>query len=308
MSIPVISAPEVSHIPEGQVQAIVRDAFRQLAAGRAVQPLQVVTDLPDGGDVITYQAGLADSGIFAVKVSPYLPQPEGSAIITAWTMLMSTSTGEPVLLIDSAALTTERTAATTAVAVDLLARPDAKTLAVIGLGKIGRAHLRHVRGLRPFEEIRVFSPSATAESVADIGAATLSASIDEAIDGADVVLLCTSAAEAVIDASTLPPGTLVTSVSTNAPLAREIDPAALNAMDVYADLTSAAFAAAGEMRIAASDHGFTQEAIRGDLAGLIAGTSPLPTGDRPVFFRSVGLGIEDAAIALAALNLLENPA
>ena len=81
-------------------------------------------------------------------------------------------------------------------------------------------------------------------------------------------------------------------------MAREIDPAALPALDVYADLTSAALAAAGEMRIA----GLTQADIRGDLPGLIGGSAPPPTGDRPVFFRSVGLGIEDAAVALAVLE------
>jgi L-arginine dehydrogenase len=59
------------------------------------------------------------------------------------------------------------------------------------------------------------------------------------------------------------------------------------------------------MRLAAAEHGFTLAAIRGDLAGLLAGTAPAPTGARPVFFRSVGLGIEDAAVALAALKALE---
>src|SRR5580693_7241737 len=118
---------------EAAVQAAVRQAFEQLAAGRAVQPRQVVTDLPDGGDVIAYQAVLADAGVYAVKVSPYLPQPAGKAVVTAWTLLLSTRTGQPLLLADSARLTTERTAATTALAVDLLARPDAHRLAVIGL-------------------------------------------------------------------------------------------------------------------------------------------------------------------------------
>lgn len=57
---------------EGAVLTAVRSAFGQLASGRAVQPLQVVTDLPDGGDVIAYQAVLADAGVCAVKVSPYV--------------------------------------------------------------------------------------------------------------------------------------------------------------------------------------------------------------------------------------------
>jgi L-arginine dehydrogenase len=203
-------------------------------------------------------------------------------------------------------LTTERTAATTALAVDLLARPGAHRLAVIGLGPVGRAHLRHARVVRRFTEVRVWSRTAARADLGGLGGDVhLAASADEAAEGADVVLLCTSAAAPVVDTRGLAPGSLVTSVSTNAPMAHEIDPAALGDLDVYADYAPAAYAAGGEMRLAAAEHGFTLAAIRGDLPGLLAGTAPAPTGAKPVFFRSVGLGIEDAAVALAALAALE---
>jgi L-arginine dehydrogenase len=306
MSSGTILRDDGQELPEAVVQAAVRRAFEQLAAGRAVQPQQVVTDLPDGGDIIAYQAVLADAGVYAVKVSPYLPQPEGKAVVTAWTLLLSTRTGQPLLLADSGRLTTERTAATSALAVDLLARPGARRLAVIGLGPVGRAHLRHARVVRPFAEVRVWSRTAAEADLGGLGPdVRLAASADEAADGADVVLLCTSAAAPVVDARRIAPGSLITSVSTNAPMAHEIDPAALGGLDVYADHAPAAFAAAGEMRLAAAGHGFTLGAIRGDLAGLLAGTAPAPTGAAPVFFRSVGLGIEDAAVALAALAAME---
>lgn len=301
MGTPVVMLDvDVTALQESAVQAAVRGAFAQLAAGRAVQPQQVVTELPGGGDVIAYQGVLADDGVYAVKVSPYLPQPTGRPVVTAWTLLLSTLTGEPLLLVDAGALTVERTAATTAVAVDLLARADASTVAVIGWGPVGRAHLRHALAVRDLNDVRVYSPSTTADDL-DSPEMRLAASADEAADGADVVLLCTSAAAAVVDVRRLAPGTLVTSVSTNAPMAHEIDPAALAELEVYADHAPAAFAAAGEMRIAAAEHGFTVEQVRGDLTRLLAGTAPGPTGDNPVFFRSVGLGIEDAAIAQVAL-------
>jgi L-arginine dehydrogenase len=301
VSIRVILADDLPPLPENDVRTAVRAAFEQLAHGKAVQPPQVVTDLPGEGDVIAYQAVLADAETYAVKVSPYLPQPDGRAIVTAWTLLVSTRTGEPLLLVDAGPLTAERTAATTALAVDLLAPADASRLAVVGLGPIGRAHLRHVRTVRDFRDITVFAP----RMPDGLEGVHVAASADEAAQDADVVLLCTSAAKPVIDVRRLRPGTLVTSVSTNAPMAHEIEPAALLDLDVYADLTSAAFAAGGEMRIAAAEHGFTVDHIRGDLAGLVAGRAPQPSGERPVFFRSVGLGIEDAAIARAVLTITE---
>ncbi len=293
MSTPIVLT-DVGRLPEQAIQDAVRHAFAQMTRGRAVQPPQVVTDIPGGGDVIAYQAVLADEGVYAVKVSPYLPQSDSAPIVTAWTLLLSTRTGEPLLLVDSKSLTTERTAATTALAIDRLARPDATRLALIGLGPVGRAHLRHAQQVRRFTDIHVWSPTATSWD----GAGRLAASPEAAVDGADVVMLCTSAAQPVIDVTTLAPGTLVTSISTNAPLAHEIDPVALRGLEVYADHTPAAFAAAGEMRIASRDHGFGMDDIRGDLAGAC----PPPSGDKVVFFRSVGLGIEDAAVALAALK------
>ena len=119
--------------------------------------------------------------------------------------------------------------------------------------------------------------------------------------GADVALLCTSAADAVIDIRAVQPGALVTSVSTNAPRAHEIDPAALLELDVYCDYAAAALASAGDFRIAAEAHGFGREHLRGDLPGLLSARRRAPSGERPAFFRSVGLGLEDAAVALAAL-------
>jgi L-arginine dehydrogenase len=281
------------NIEPASVLGAVREVFEGLATGLVSQPPQVVTELASGGDVISYPAVLDETDVYAIKLSPYLPQPEGPPIVTAWTLVLSTETGRPQLLAESNCLTAERTAATTALAIDLLAGDAARTLAVIGLGPVGLAHLRYAPLVRRFDQVRVFSRTARAAPRAGL---TLSSSAEACADGADVVLLCTSAAEPVIDAGSIAPGTLVTSVSTNAPDAHEIDPGALRAWDVYCDHLPVATSAAWDLRSLGADQ------VRGDLAGLLSGVAPLPRRDRPVFFRSVGLGIEDAAVALAALK------
>jgi hypothetical protein len=92
-----------------------RTLFAGLHAGKVAQPPQTLTLLPDGsgGDFITYIAALADPPVFGAKLSPYLPRP-GGGLVTAWTLLMSSETGAPLMLCDSLAITRERTAATTA--------------------------------------------------------------------------------------------------------------------------------------------------------------------------------------------------
>ena len=56
----ILDASDVT-LPEMRVQAAVRDAFVQLGTGRAVQPSQTLTEVPGGGDVIAYQALLAEA-------------------------------------------------------------------------------------------------------------------------------------------------------------------------------------------------------------------------------------------------------
>ena len=122
-----------------------RSLFAELAQNQAVQPPQTIALLPDDkGDFITYLGGQAGAGVFGAKLSPYLAT-DTAPIITAWTILMSMETGQPLLLCDSGILTTERTVATTALAVDLLADDGANKLSIIGSSAIAKAHWRHVK-------------------------------------------------------------------------------------------------------------------------------------------------------------------
>jgi L-arginine dehydrogenase len=301
----VLDAAAVERLlPRLDVREAMRSLFRALGSGKAVQPAQTLTLLPqDRGDFILYSGALAEAGVFGAKLSPYIPA-DGRAIVTAWTLLMSSRTGQPLLLCDSGRLTTERTAATTALAVDLLAPSSAKDLAILGSGPVARAHLRAILDLRPWSRIRIFSPrlQGDAQRQAALRAdprVSVAASARDCVEGADVVVLATSSGTPVIDPAWLGPETLVTSISTNAALAHEVPPAFLLAAQVYCDNAATTPDSAGDMVIARRDHGWTAVAIRGDLAGLCCGTCPLPERGRPVFFRSIGLGLEDVAIAHA---------
>lgn len=290
------------------VPQILRTLFRALAAGHAVQPAQQLVAFPHGaGDFINYLGVLAEEGVYGVKTSPYIVREQGP-LVTAWTLLMSMQTGEPLLLCDAAELTTARTAATTALAVEALAPQTARRLAIIGSGKVAQAHLHYVKNLRDWQIISVFSPSlATANtdaikrldprlSVAD--------SCDAAVADADVILLCTSSAGPVIDPSCLSKPALITSISTNAPRAHEVPPQSLNAMQVFCDYRQTTPGSAGEMLIAAEQHGWDKNAIVGDLPELLSEQVQRPAYDRHVFFRSIGQGLEDIALANALWRLL----
>lgn len=292
------------------VHQAMRAMFASLAEGRAVQPAQQLVEFPGGGDFINYLGVLADAGVYGVKTSPYIPGPQG-ATVTAWTLLMSMRSGQPLLLCDAHSLTTARTAATTAVAVEELAPSAARHLAIIGSGPVARAHLHYAKGLRDWHSIRLYSPGLAAESAekhAELRALDprlqLCTSQEQVLADAEVILLCTSSAGPVLDPLSLGRNVLVTSISTNAPRAHEVPPASLAGMDVYCDYRATTPGSAGEMVLAA-EGGWSRNLIRGDLAELVSGLATKPDYGRPVFFRSIGLGLEDMALANALHRLLE---
>jgi L-arginine dehydrogenase len=284
--------------------------FRGLAAGNAVQPAQQLVEFPKAaGDFINYLGVLADAGVYGVKTSPYIVREQGP-LVSAWTLLMSMQSGQPLLLCDAGALTTARTAATTALAVDALAPRQASRLAVIGSGAVARAHVHYVKGLREWQSIRLYSPSLAGQTDPQRRELQqldprlqLCASLAQATRDAEVILLCTSSAGPVLDPHSLGQPALITSISTNSPRAHEVPPQALADMDVYCDYRATTPGSAGEMCLASEQHHWDRALIRGDLAELLSDQAPLPDYRRHVFFRSIGLGLEDIALANALYHL-----
>src|SRR3546814_526908 len=219
---------------------------------------------------------LAEDQVYGVKTSPYIVREQGP-LVTACTLLMLMQTGQTLRLCGAAELTTARTAATTGVAVDALAPFQAQRLAVIGSGAVARAHVQYIKGLRDWQSISLYSPSLQDKSAQELAPLTdldprlqIAASLEAALHDADVVMLCTSSAKAVLDPRTLTKPTLITSISTNAPRAHEVSPQSLNDMDVFCDYRQTTPGSAGEMLIAAEQHGWDASRLVGDLPELLS--------------------------------------
>ncbi|OLQ75544.1 ornithine cyclodeaminase [Photobacterium proteolyticum] len=296
-------------LPQLDVQELMKSLFLALSDNTAVQPPQTLALLPNNaGDFITYLGAMAKEAVFGAKLSPYLIT-EQQPIITAWTSLMSMQTGQPLLWCDSSQLTVERTAGTTALAIDYLAPENSSHLALIGAGTVGLTHLRHVLKLRRWQTISLYAPELLDNPARRDEIMSIDPRIQIAIDAshctkeADVIMLCTSSAQPVISLTDIKPSAVITSISTNAANAHEVPPALLNQADVYCDYQQTTPDSAGEMCLAASQHGWDKSQIKGDLASLVAQTCPLPDYDKPVFFRSIGLGLEDVAMAYGIWKL-----
>ncbi|MEX3899668.1 ornithine cyclodeaminase family protein [Paraburkholderia sp. BR10954] len=298
-------------LPHLDVRRVLAQMFRALGNDMAVQPPQTLALFPKGaGDFITYLGVMADAKVFGAKLSPYIVT-EAKPVITAWTALMSMETGQPLMWCDSGQLTIERTAGATALAVEHLAADAAARLAIIGSGAVGQAHLRHLVSVRPWRTIQVFSPELAADTakreqlMALDGRVSICTRIEDCVADADVIALCTSSGTPVLHENMLHKPALITSISTNVANAHEIPPAWLPAMDVYCDCRRTTPATAGEMKLAAELHDWRAEAVQGDLAELLCGKAIKPSFRKHAFFRSIGLGLEDVAIAYELFKYLK---
>lgn len=214
--------------------------------------------------------------------------------------LFDERTGAPLAVMNGTYITAMRTAAGAALSTRLLARKDARTLAIVGAGVQGAAHLKMLPRVRSFTAIRVASLDvADAQRVAAVDTrATATSSIEEAVRGADVVCLCTSSPTAVIERAWLAPGTHVTSVGYRPP-GSELPREALAAARLFVE-TRAAYAAApvGCVELAGFD-----PADGTELGEVVLGRRPgRQSDDDLTVYKSMGHAIEDLVAAQLVLT------
>jgi alanine dehydrogenase len=208
---------------------VLAQGFADLSAGQVVAPGRTSVALPDG--MLATMPGWLPGGPVGVKLvaafhgNPERNLPGHQALIC----LFDEATGTPLVVMDGTHITAMRTAGGAALSARLLARLDTCTLAIIGGGVQGMAHAVLMPLVRDVIETRVWSRSpASAERVAAaVTASRVVATPEEAVRGADIVCLCTTAQEPAVRADWIAPGAHVTSVGYHPP-GGELDPALLD--------------------------------------------------------------------------------
>jgi ornithine cyclodeaminase/alanine dehydrogenase-like protein (mu-crystallin family) len=151
--------------------------------------------------------------------------------------------------------------------------------------------------------VRVYAPSTEhAQALAD-GRAKVASSADEAVRGADVVVLATSSSEPVIRREWLAPGAHVNAVGASVPSARELDVETVVASALFCDSRESLRNEAGEFRLAVEQGAIAgEEHVRAELGEVLAGMAPgRSSSEELTVFRSLGLAVEDLAAAQRAV-------
>lgn len=193
-------------------------AFVAFSEGTTSVPPRMAALTPAG--LLAAMPGFVPGVAFGLKAVTVFAGNHGSGVPSHQGLiaLFDPENGSPVAVMDASLITEVRTALSAAMGVDLAARSDATSLAIIGAGALGHEHLRVLEGVRPWTDIRVASRNhARAEELAsDHPGSRAVRSFEEAVRGADVVCLCTDAAGAVIEHDWLARGVHVSSVGRGA--------------------------------------------------------------------------------------------
>lgn len=310
----VLSATEVESLLDldALVEAI-EAAMIDLSSGRASMPARVAALVPDRQALLAAMpAFLPSAGALTTKLVSQFPQNEDRPSHQALICCFDPETGTPVAIMDGTHVTALRTAAGSALASRLLARPGASVVAVLGTGVQARAHARLMVRLAGVRIIRVAgrNPLRVQHIVDELVAAGVPAeaadSIEDAVRSADIVCGATHTDRPVVRYDWLQAGTHVNSVGYNAAGAGEVDVATIANSLVVVESRSSALAAppsgAIELR-RAIDQGALDPDWVIELGEVAADPSTGRIEDSQLtLYKSVGVAVQDAAAAALVLK------
>lgn len=219
-------------------------------------------------------------------------------------VLLDEVTGQVKCILDGCFVTALRTAAVSAVATEILSRPQSSTLAVIGAGRQAIEHIKAITKIRPIENIHIYSK--TKASYASLKThfrhdpfnILFKETAKAAVLNADILVTCTPAKEYILSIDELPKGIHVNAIGACRPGDREVNLHNHPLLKVYLDSKEACFTESDEIIQPCKEKILSYDKIIGEIGECIANLIPKRCHeDEITFFKSVGLSIEDVCAA-----------
>jgi alanine dehydrogenase len=312
MPLRVYSADEVhAALPWADLADALEDAF--IDGGTEV-PLRHVHALgEDGGEGTLLLMPAWSAAALGVKLVTVMPgaAAHGAGTVQASYLLLDRATGEPRALLDGDALTLRRTAATSALAAQHLARPDAARLLIVGSGRLAPWMARAHVALNPeLVHVGVWGRNADAaedvvETLRDEGIdAEVAEDLRAAVQSAEVICCATTSREPLVRGAWLQPGAHLDLVGGFRCDMREADDAAVARARIVVDTYAGALAEAGDLVQPLEAGVIAREQVLAELAEVLRGEKRgrLAPGDITLF-KSVGSALEDLAAARLVVSV-----
>jgi len=278
---------------------VIEDALREQAAGRVILGERVNMLLPNGWMRLA-PAALLFEDVLGYKEF-HLTRPSG---LRYTVHLCEAGSGRLLALMDAKYITAIRTGATSAIAARYLAPAGAATVGMIGSGAEARTQLEALACVRRLQQVKVFSPHAerrerfAAEMSTTLGLAiTAVSSIDEAIEGSEILVAATNTRGQgpVLTGNHLRPGLHINSIGSTLPSQRELDHSAWPVVDRVVVDTRMALTESGDA-IAAREAGVLDPLKVVELQEIVSGAVPGRSSKGEItLFKSVGTAVQDIA-------------
>jgi ornithine cyclodeaminase/alanine dehydrogenase-like protein (mu-crystallin family) len=275
------------HLSYEKLIPVLEQALIRLSRGQLRQPVRSILPVPEHHGLFGLMPAV-DGELMGVKLVLVYERNTSLPTHQAVIQLFSASTGEPLAMLDGRLITEMRTAAVSAIAARLFARPGGQALAILGSGVQARAHLQALRMVGSFPEVRIWSrtPEHAGRLAKECGGTAMN--LEAAIRGADVVIGVSNVSEPLIKGEWLAPHAFVAAVGAIGASKRELDDKAMDA-HIVVESREAAWKESGDILAAKST-------IYAELGEILAGDVPPPANGR-VVYKSLGVAAEDLAAA-----------
>jgi ornithine cyclodeaminase/alanine dehydrogenase-like protein (mu-crystallin family) len=309
MDIRVLRAAEVrALLPMKECIDIMQRTMIALSEGRAMVPLRSVMAMPEAAGMLGSMPGyLADPKCFGVKLVSLMPRndPARYASHLGVVILFEPEHGCPVAILDAAEITAIRTAAASGLATRLLARPEAGDLALLGAGAQARSHLQAMLAVRSLRRIRLWARERTkADAFAGTEGARLGVSIEttasvrEAVEGADIICTLTKARDPILLGDWISCGAHLNVVGSSTAAAAEIDTPAVLRSRFFVDCRNSTVNEGGEYLRALRSGAISAAHIAAEIGEVANGAHPGRTSPAEVtLYKSLGVSPQDLASA-----------
>ncbi len=302
----VISAQEVA--ARSPYPALIAALKRGLDASLVV-PERSAFDLTGKGDALLTMPAWRRNGLGGVKIVTVHPRNPvaGLPSVQAQFVAFDVANGRALAILDGTELTNRRTAAVSALSVELLGRSSAKHLLIVGSGALARALAAAHSVAQPHATVAIAGRDATkvraltAQLRSDGLNVQDAGDLRSAVERADVIVTATTATQPFIQCEWVRPGTHLSLMGAFTKAMAEADQALVAAARIFADTRASVIAKGGEIAQAIAAGAITEEAIEDDLFGLVARAAPIVRGSNDItLFKSVG----SAAFDLVAAELI----
>ncbi len=294
---------------------VVNEAFLELAQIETESPKRTILEVKDGA-MLFMPAYLPVSKSLTLKIVGFYPENPirwGKDTITSILCLLDPETGSALAIMDGKHITAMRTAAMTAIATDHLARRNVSSIGIIGAGVQAEYQLKSILEVRRAQTIYIYDilrdkSRILAEKVREgfEGSIMVVDKPDQAVSNSDILIVATTSRQPVLDGSILPAGIHIASIGWVGPKGRELDTTTVKRSRLVVDTKEGVLAESGDILIPLKAGEITEEHIWCELKDLVSGRKQGRLSEEEItLWKSVGVGIADAATARLAYSLAE---